>query len=101
VQALLGIPVFLLIAYLLAERRRPFMARVVLGGLLLQVVFGILVLKVGYVREVFDFLSRAFVKTLSYSEKGAEFLFGNLVRPEFRATFGYIFVLQVLPSVPF
>jgi CNT family concentrative nucleoside transporter len=101
VQALLGIPVFLLIAYLLAEQRRPFMARVVLGGLLLQVVFGILVLKVGYVREVFDFLSRAFVKTLSYSEKGAEFLFGNLVRPEFRGTFGYIFVLQVLPTVIF
>jgi len=100
-QALLGIPVFLLMAYLLAERRRPFMARVVLGGLLLQVAFGLLVLKVEYVRKVFEFLSRAFVKTLSYSHQGSLFLFGNLVRPEYSSTFGYIFVLQVLPTVIF
>jgi len=100
-QALLGIPVFLLIAYLLAERRRPFMARVVLGGLLLQVAFGLLVLKVEYVRKIFEFLSRAFVKTLSYSQQGSLFLFGNLVRPEYSSTFGYIFVLQVLPTVIF
>jgi CNT family concentrative nucleoside transporter len=100
-QALLGIPVFLLIAYLLAERRRPFMARVVLGGLLLQVAFGLLVLKVEYVRKVFEFLSRAFVKMLSYSHQGSLFLFGNLVRPEYSSTFGYIFVLQVLPTVIF
>jgi CNT family concentrative nucleoside transporter len=100
-QALLGIPVFLLLGWLLAERRRPFMARVVLGGLLLQVVFGLLVLKVPLVRNLFEFLSRAFVKVLDYSQAGALFLFGNLVKPEYSSTFGFIFVLQVLPTVIF
>ena len=100
-QAFLGIPVFLLLAYLLAERRRPFMGRVVVGGILLQVVFGLLVLKVSYVRKLFELLSRAFVKILDYSHEGALFLFGNLVKPEYQSTFGFIFVLQVLPTVIF
>ncbi len=100
-QAFLGIPVFLLLAYLLGERRRPFMGRVVVGGILLQVVFGLLVLKVSYVRKLFELLSRAFVKILDYSHEGALFLFGNLVKPEYESTFGFIFVLQVLPTVIF
>ncbi len=100
-QALLGIPLFLLLAYLVAERRRPFMFRVVGGGLLLQVGFGLLVLKVVYVRELFEGLSRAFVKVLDYSHEGALFLFGNLVKPEYQTTFGFIFVLEVLPTVIF
>ncbi len=100
-QALLGIPVFLFLAYLLAERRRPFMGRIVIGGLLLQVTFGLLVLKVYYVRRVFELLSKAFVKVLDYSHEGALFLFGNLVKPEYESTFGFIFVLQVLPTVIF
>ncbi|MCX8112448.1 MAG: NupC/NupG family nucleoside CNT transporter [Bacteroidia bacterium] len=100
-QGLLGIPILLLLAWLAAERRRPFMGRVVLGGLLLQASIGWLILKVPIVRSAFEYLSRAFVRVLDFSHTGAEFLFGNLVRPEYSQTFGYIFVLQVLPTVIF
>ncbi len=100
-QALIGIPLFLLLAWLFSEQRRPFMSRVIVGGLLLQFVFGLLVLKVSLFRDVFSFLSKVFVKVLDYSHEGARFLFGNLVRPEYESTFGYIFVLQVLPTVIF
>lgn len=100
-QALIGIPIFILLAWVLSENRRLFMRRVVLGGLLLQLALGLLILKVPLIREVFTFLSKAFVKILDYSHEGSLFLFGNLVRPEYESTFGYIFVLQVLPTVIF
>lgn len=100
-QALLGIPVLLFIAWAFAERRRPIMWRVLLGGLLLQAGIGWLVLKVPFARATFEFLSRVFVRVLDFSHAGAEFLFGNLVRPEYSQTFGFIFVLQVLPTIIF
>lgn len=100
-QALIGIPTLLLLAWLAAERRRPLMWRVLIGGLLLQVLTGWLLLKVAPVRRGFEYISRAFVRVLDFSHSGAEFLFGNLVRPEYADTFGYIFVLQVLPTVIF
>ncbi|GIV23276.1 MAG: NupC/NupG family nucleoside CNT transporter [Bacteroidia bacterium] len=100
-HALIGIPLLLLIAWVAAERRRPFMWRVVIGALLLQAVFGWLVLRWPPAREGFEFLSRLFVRVLDFSQEGAKFLFGNLVRPEYADTFGFIFVLQVLPTVVF
>lgn len=100
-QVLLGIPFLLLLAWLTAERRHPLMWRVLIGGLILQVLTGWLLLKVPPVRQGFEHLSRAFVRVLDFSHRGAEFLFGNLVRPEYADTFGYIFVLQVLPTVIF
>ncbi|MCS6895255.1 MAG: NupC/NupG family nucleoside CNT transporter [Bacteroidia bacterium] len=100
-QVLVGIPVLLILAWVAAERRRPIMWRVILGGLLLQAGVGWLVLKVSAVRRGFEWLSRGFVRVLDFAHEGAEFLFGNLVRPEYAETFGFIFVLQVLPTVIF
>ncbi|MEN3040873.1 MAG: nucleoside transporter C-terminal domain-containing protein [Bacteroidia bacterium] len=100
-QALLGIPILLLAAWLAAEKRRPITWRVILGGLFLQAIVGILVLKVPVVRRLVEWVSKAFVRTLDFAHEGSEFLFGNLVRPEYAQTFGFIFVLQVLPTVIF
>ncbi|MEN2992781.1 MAG: nucleoside transporter C-terminal domain-containing protein [Bacteroidia bacterium] len=100
-QALLGIPILLALAWLFAERRQPIMYRVLIGGLFLQAVVGLLILRVPGTHEAFKWLSRAFVKLLDFSHEGSLFLFGNLVKPEYAQTFGYIFVLQVLPTVVF
>ncbi|MCS7188214.1 MAG: nucleoside transporter C-terminal domain-containing protein [Bacteroidia bacterium] len=100
-QAVLGIPLLLLFAWLLAEKRRPLMLRVIGGGLFLQAVIGWLLLRWPPARSTFEYLSWAFVRVLEFSHKGAEFLFGNLVRPTHSEIFGFIFVLQVLPTVIF
>lgn len=100
-QGLIGIPALLFLAWVAAERRRPVMWRVLFGALLLQATLGWLLLRVSTFRQTFEWLSRAFVRVLDFSHAGAEFLFGNLVRAEYEATFGYIFVLQVLPTVIF
>jgi len=100
-QALVAVPLLVGVAWLLAERRRPFPWRVVLGGLALQFSLGLLFLRAPLVREAFSLFSRAFVKVLDFSQEGALFLFGNLVNPQYRETFGFIFVLQVLPTIVF
>ena len=98
-RGLLGLGFLVLIGYLLSSNRRRIDWRLVGTGLLLQVIFAILVLKVDRVAQSFDWLSQQVVTFLNFSEKGAEFLFGGLVNNQ--DTFGYIFAFKVLPTVVF
>ena len=98
-RGLIGLAFLVLIGYLLSSNRRRIDWRLVGTGLLLQVIFAILVLKVERVAKSFDWLSQQVVTFLNFSEKGAEFLFGGLVNNQ--DTFGYIFAFKVLPTVVF
>ena len=98
-RGLLGLAFLVLVGYLLSSNRRRIDWRLVGSGLLLQVIFAVLVLKVDRVANSFDWLSQQVVTFLNFSEKGAEFLFGGLVNNQ--DTFGYIFAFKVLPTVVF
>ncbi|HBB48809.1 MAG TPA: Na+ dependent nucleoside transporter, partial [Flavobacteriaceae bacterium] len=98
-RGLLGLVFLVLIGFLLSSNRRRIDWRLVRTGLLLQVIFAVLVLKVDLVAQSFDWLSQQVVTFLNFSEKGAEFLFGGLVNNQ--DTFGYIFAFKVLPTVVF
>jgi CNT family concentrative nucleoside transporter len=98
-RGLIGMVFLLLVCFLLSAIRRKINWRLVATGLALQVIFAVLVLKVSYVARIFDFISRKVVQFLSFSEKGAEFLFGGLVTD--MTTFGYIFAFKVLPTIVF
>jgi CNT family concentrative nucleoside transporter len=64
----------------------------------LQIVFGLLVLKVPFVGKAFQFIADFFVVVLNFSSKGAAFLFGNLVNDQ---SIGAIFAFKILPTVIF
>ena len=98
-RGLVGLMFLVLIGYLLSSNRRRIDWRLVGTGLILQLVFALLVLKVDRVALGFDWLSQQVVTFLNFSEKGAEFLFGGLVNNQ--DTFGYIFAFKVLPTVVF
>ena len=98
-RGLLGLSFLVLVGFLLSSNRRRIDWRLVGTGLLLQIVFAVLVLKVDRVAQSFDWLSQQVVTFLNFSEKGAEFLFGGLVNNQ--DTFGYIFAFKVLPTVVF
>ena len=98
-RGLLGLSFLVLVGFLLSSNRKRIDWRLVGTGLLLQVVFAVLVLKVDRVAQSFDWLSQQVVTFLNFSEKGAEFLFGGLVNNQ--DTFGYIFAFKVLPTVVF
>jgi len=108
-QALLGIVVLLGICILLSANRSKINWRLVISGILLQFVFGFLVLKVPFVETGFQWIADGFVKLLSYTDAGAEFVLGKWptvaqvtdgISGEL-TTVGYIFAFKVLPTILF
>ncbi len=79
-MGLVGIAAMLGVAWLLSEDRLRVPWKLVAVGLGLQGVFGFLVLKTPFGRSFFDVINAGFVRLLSFTEDGARFLFGNLVK---------------------
>ena len=98
-RAALGIGVFLALCWLLSEDRRRIHWRLVLGGMGLQAVLAVLLLKVPYVAGAFTAVASFFVTLLDFSKAGAAFLFSGLVTDTEK--YGYIFAVQVLPTIIF
>lgn len=98
-RAALGMSVLLGFCYLLSSNRKAINWRLVSGGIILQVVLAVLILKVPGISLIFDYIAGFFREVLRYTEAGAEFIFGNIVTDQ--QTFGYIFAFQVLPTIVF
>ena len=98
VRGLLGIATLVGLAYLISRNKQAVNWRLVLTGLAIQLLAGLLILKVPLVARLFDKLSQGFVKFLSFSQEGAAFIFGDLVNT---SSFGFIFAFQVLPTIIF
>ncbi len=77
---LIGMGVILLLAVLISWNRRAIRWRLVAAGLALQALFGIIVLKTEPGRAFFRLLGDAITSLLGFQEKGARFVFGNLVQ---------------------
>lgn len=101
VRGLLGLLVLLGIGFIFSTNKKKINWRLVGVGVFLQILFGALVIKVPFVAGTFEFLSRIFVKLLSFSNAGAQFLFGNLADPAQNGGLGFIFAFSVLPTIIF
>ncbi len=105
-QSILGLGVFIFIAYLFSNNRKAIDWKLVGIGVLLQAIFGLLIMKVPFVAAVFDYISGAFVTFLNFSLVGSQFLFGDLARnsnatPDAKHSLGVIVAFQVLPTIIF
>ncbi len=106
---LVGIATMLGIAYLISYDRKHINWRMVGAGVALQLVLGVIVLKTGVGRAIFDAGNRVVVNLLSFQEQGARFVFGNLVQNavplgggvEGVALTGAFFAFNVLPTIIF
>ena len=97
VRAAFGVAVLVGVAFLFSINRKHINWRLVATGVALQLIFGVLVLKVPLIAAAFDKISEGFVKFLSFSDEGARFIFGDLATD----TFGFIFAFKVLPTIIF
>lgn len=105
----LGILVLLGICYLLSSDRKAINWRLVIIGTLLQLVLAVVILRVPFVRHIFDFIASFFVVVLDFTEAGADFVLGKwpqvaeikdgLTGDVF--TVGYVFAFKVLPTIIF
>lgn len=76
---IIGIAVMIGLAVLLSYDRRRINWRLVGTGLLMQLVFGLLVLKTAPGRAFFDAIGAVITGLLGFTVEGARFVFGNLV----------------------
>lgn len=97
-RAIIGLLFLLGVAFLFSLNKRSIDWRLVITGITLQLIFGILITQVGFVRSAFNWISKQFVILLSFANEGTEFLFGGLVDND---SIGYVFALKVLPTVIF
>src|SRR5689334_13985750 len=109
---LLGIIVFLSIAYLLSTNRRAIRLKTVLWGVSLQFLFALITLRFPQGQHALQSAGAIVNKLLAYSYKGSSFVFGNLgfpADPNAHLPFldpgtsqlGFIFAFQVLPTIIF
>lgn len=98
-RGILGLAAFIAIAVLFSSNRRAIPWRLVTVGILLQFIFGVLVLRVDAVRIGFDAVGTFFIRILDFNEAGARFLFGNLL--DASQSWGFLFAFKVLPTIIF
>jgi len=83
----IGIVIILGLAFLWSNNRKAINKRLVITGLLLQLVLAIFILKVPLGQEIFAFLGKAINKLLDFSQQGGQFVFGDLTK-----------ITQILPA---
>ena len=92
-RGILGITTLLLIAFAFSKNRKGIDWKLVAKGLLIQIAFAVLILKVPFVQSGFEWLSSIFVTILGFTREGSLFLFGDIVGNI--NSFGFIFAFQV------
>ncbi len=103
---LLGVAVILGLAFALSNNKRAINYRLVLSGLGLQLALALFILKTSVGKAVFGWLGMAVSKLLSFADRGADFVFGPLVKNELMAgAFGegntFIFFFKIIPTIIF
>ena len=75
----IGILSLLMIAYALSNNRKAIKFETVFWGLGLQAFFGIVILKIPFIKSQFFFVDKIFKTLISFSDKGSDFLFSSFV----------------------
>ncbi|ODS83585.1 MAG: Na+ dependent nucleoside transporter domain-containing protein [Cytophagaceae bacterium SCN 52-12] len=105
-KGIIGIVLILGIAFALSTNRKAISFRTVGTGLLLQFGIAVFILRTDIGHTLFQWLGEKIQKLLSFSDKGAEFVFGSLVNtPLMARAFGegndFIFFFKVIPTIIF
>ena len=97
-RGLLGMAVLISIGYLFSSNRRAINWKTVGIGLSAQLILALGVLKVPFIKSIFEFVGGIFVQILDFTKAGSTFLLGGMMNAD---TFGFIFLFQVLPTIIF
>ncbi|MDC0389773.1 Na+ dependent nucleoside transporter [Flavobacteriaceae bacterium] len=97
-RGLIGMFVLIFVAFLLSNNRKAINWKTASFGLILQIILAVAVLKISWVKLMFEYAGKIFVKILDFTMEGTKFLFGDLVSVD---NFGNVFIFSILPTVIF
>ncbi|OYU94911.1 MAG: NupC/NupG family nucleoside CNT transporter [Bacteroidetes bacterium B1(2017)] len=103
---LIGIALILGIAFLLSNNRKAINYRLVFSGLGIQVALALFILKTEIGSNLFAFIGKKIEGLLTLADKGGEFVFGGLIKPDLlRPIFGdqysFLFMFKIMPTIIF
>lgn len=96
---ILGIFVVLLLMWLLSYKKKDVKIKIIVKGLIVEVILAIILVKIPAGRAVLSVMSDAVTKVLSYANDGIEFVFGSLSDPS--APTGSILAIQTFAVIIF
>ncbi|MFN9518653.1 MAG: Na+ dependent nucleoside transporter N-terminal domain-containing protein, partial [Bacteroidota bacterium] len=105
-HGIIGIVLIIGLAYVISNNRKAINYRVVLSGLGLQLALALFVLKTSVGQLVFMWLGNAIKSLLDMADKGGEFVFGGLIKPEllkpiFGDAYSFLFMFKIIPTIIF
>ncbi len=77
-RGLIGMAAMIGIAYLLSANKKKIDWSLVIKGLIFQIILALLMLKVPFVRAIFQYIADAFVRLLSFTDEGVKFVFSDI-----------------------
>ena len=80
--SLMGLFVFIAVAWTFSVNRRLFPWRTVIWGVVLQMTFAVLILKTPWGQNLFGFAGAAITKLIQFSNEGCQFVFGPLAQDD-------------------
>ncbi|WP_018755007.1 NupC/NupG family nucleoside CNT transporter [Paenibacillus terrigena] len=97
--ALIGLVVVLLLAWLASSDKKKIKYRPILIMIVLQIVFGLLLLKTSIGEYLVRGFANGFAKLLGYANQGTDFVFGGLVNEGIHSFFFHVLMPIVFMSV--
>lgn len=99
-RGMLGLAVLIGICYIFSTNRRAISWKVVIFGLLFQMILALAVLKVPAIQQIIEFIAKIFIKILDSSSAGSAFLFRSLITQKVEPSL-ITFAFQILPTIIF
>jgi concentrative nucleoside transporter, CNT family len=105
-SGLWGVVLILGIAFLLSNNRKAINYRLVFSGLGLQLALALFILKTTIGQAVFSKIGHSIERLLQMADKGGEFVFGGLMRPDllhpiFGDQYSFLFMFRIMPTIIF
>ena len=94
IQSAGGIVVMLLLAWSISSHRKVLQRRVIVGGIILQMLLAVFVMRTNVGQRVFQWLGDLFTGMLGFVDKGSEVVFGGNYAD-------FYFAFKVLPTIIF
>ena len=99
-RGLLGIITLLIISFIFSRDKKNIDWLLVFKGLIIQIIFAILILKVPFISKGFEFTGKIFTKIISFTQEGSIFLFRSFETGLIESPL-MNFAIMILPTVIF
>ena len=93
---IVGILFILVLSYLFSNNKKIVNYRLVIVGLILQIVTGFFILKIPFGRKIIEVIAKGVTALLELSRVGGKFVFGSLANNN-----DLIFAVQIIPTIIF